>query len=76
MSPADICDVAYVLLVEQTERRVLADRGGLIARGVAEDLPALNEAQARLDEALASEPVAVQSVDSNEYRLRVALGVA
>ena len=68
--------MAYVLLVEQTERRVLADRTGLIARGVGEDLPALYTAQERLDEALAAEPVPVQAVDSEQYRLRVALGVA
>lgn len=71
-----MCDVAYVLLVEQVERRVLADRSGLIARGAVEDLPTLHEAQYRLDEVLAAEPVPVQRVDSEQFRLRRALGVA
>lgn len=65
------------MLVEQIERRVLADRSAFIVRGVEmTDLPSLTEAQKALDEALAAEPKRVQSVDSQQFRLRAALGVA
>lgn len=69
--------MAYVLVVEQFERQLLADRTGLVARGVTdEDLPTMRAAQAKLDDLLAAEPQPVQSVDSEQYRLRQALGVA
>lgn len=66
-----------MILVEQIERRVLADRSAFIVRGVEmKDLPSLHEAQVALDEALSAEPKKVESVDSEQFRIRRVLGVA
>jgi hypothetical protein len=65
-----------VLLLDKWERQALADRQGLISRGVSEDLPTLAEAQESLDEALTAEPKRLEAVDSEQMELRRALGVA
>lgn len=54
----------------------MADRQGLIARGVVEDLPSLFDAHARFDEALNAEPKQLEAVDSEQMELRRAMGVA
>jgi hypothetical protein len=74
-----VCDVAYVLLVEQLERRVLADRQALVARGVSEDLPTPGVEQARFDEFLTSEqrrPEAMTEAEIARNEELTALGVA
>jgi hypothetical protein len=74
---ADVCDLAYVLLLDKWERQALADRQALIARGVDEGLPTLAETQQRLNEALTAEPKpVVVAVDDEQMELRRALGVA
>lgn len=75
-----MCDVAYVLLVEQVERLTLTEWQAAAFRG-AEDLPqlraVLGEQRAHLDEALAAEAVTQVPVeDDQQMRLRKALGVA
>jgi hypothetical protein len=62
--------------LDRWERQALADRQGLIARGVSEELPTLAEVQTRLDDALAAEPKVLESVDSEQMELRRAMGVA
>lgn len=73
--------MAYLLLIEQLERRVLADRQALIARGVSEQLPEFQVEQAALDARLVAEPTvtpaehfSVEQIEKLE-ELR-ALGVA
>lgn len=61
------------------ERRVLADRQGLIARGVSENLPTLGLEQAAFDVALEAEPerlAPLSLAESEQMELRRALGVA
>jgi hypothetical protein len=65
-----------VLLLDQWERQTLADRQGLLASGVREELPTLFEAQQRLHEALVAEPKRLESVDNEQMELRQAMGVA
>ena len=73
-----MCDVAYVLLVEQLERQVLADRQiaalQAVISGKGGDLPTLTEARGQLDAALEADPIPV-GVDDEQMRLRRALGV-
>jgi hypothetical protein len=64
------------MILEQLERQVLADRQGLIARGVGKDLPFFPTERDALMERLAAEPVTVTQVDSEEQQLRRALKVA
>jgi hypothetical protein len=74
-----VCDLAYVVLLEERERQTLADRQALIARGVVEDLPSFRAEQQRIDEALAAEPKpadAGKQISPEQMELRRALGVA
>jgi hypothetical protein len=68
-----------VLLAEQLERQVLADRQiaalQLVMAGEGGDLPTLPEAMQRFDEALTADPQPV-GVDDDDMRLRRALGVS
>ena len=68
-----------MLLVEQLERRVLADRQALIARGIGENLPTRGVEQANLDSWLVEEPKPLERLSPAELEkldeLR-ALGVA
>lgn len=74
-----MCDVAYVLLVEQLERQVTADRqvaAVFIAAGAKKvELPQLPEQRRLLEAALVEEPRVLTSVDSKQMELRRALGV-
>lgn len=74
-----MCDLAYVLLVEQLERQVLADRQiaalQFVMSGEGGDLPTLAESVAQFDEALVAAPQPAD-VDDEQMRLRRALGVA
>ncbi len=54
----------------------MADRQGLITRGIGEGLPTFAAAQAELDAALMAEPKRLEVVDSEQMELRRALGVA
>ena len=79
MTAVDICDLAYVLLIEQLERQALADRQALLVRGVTEDLPSAFSEQQRFDAWLQAEAEAVTpptGLEVNEQELRMALGVA
>lgn len=75
----DVCDVAYVLLVEQLERQVLADRQiaalQLVMSGQGGDLPTLPDVLTKFDEALLALPAAA-GADDEQLRLRRALGVS
>jgi hypothetical protein len=78
-----VCDLAYVLLLDQLERQVLADRhvAAVLMTAGAEgvELPTLYERRAAFDVALVADPVApavVSEVDSEQMELRRALGVA
>lgn len=75
----DVCDVAEVLLLDQLERQVLADRQiaalEIVMSGEGGDLPTLVEARERFYEALNADPQPV-GVDDEQMRLRRALGVA
>jgi hypothetical protein len=75
----EVCDLAYVLLLEALERQVLADRQVaavfIAARAEGVDLPSFAEQRARFDAALVAEPVAVQ-VETEQQELRRMLGVA
>lgn len=77
-----MCDLAYVLLLDQMERQVLADRqvaAVLMAAGAKDvRLPSLAEKRAEFDEALAAEPKpsAVSLLSDEQRELREALGVA
>lgn len=68
-----------MLLVEQVERQALADRqaaASLIAGGAKDvDMPEVAERRALLEASLTEEP-RVLSVDSEQWELRRALGVA
>ncbi len=71
--------MAYVVLLDERERQVLADRQGLIARGTTEGLPSFRAEVQRIDEALAAEPQAVdpaKQISPEQMELRRALGVA
>jgi hypothetical protein len=79
LSAEDLCDLSYLLQVEQIERRVLADRQALIARGLSENLPTFGVEQAAFNEWLVSEPerlepMTVEQVEKSE--LLRSLGVA
>ena len=68
-----------MLLVEQLERRVLADRQALLARGVVEGLPSPGAEQANFDAWLQAEPEAVAELTPADIEKRDelrALGVA
>lgn len=71
-----MCDAAYVLLLDQLERTVLADRQTLglakVFGAEVADLPDLTDAKRLLDESLL-EPFQVQ--DSATTRRRRALGL-
>jgi hypothetical protein len=71
-----VCDLAYVLLLENWQRQAIADRQALVSRGVSEQLPTFALAQVRLDEVLEAEPVAAKHIDAEQMELRIALGVA
>lgn len=71
-----MCDVVYVLLLDEWQAQAMADRQALIARGVAEGLPTMGSTRDRFDEALEAEPVAPGAgLTTEEYELREALGV-
>jgi hypothetical protein len=65
-----------VLLLDKWERQTLADRQGLIARGVVDELPSLFEAQEQFDAALNAAPKRLEAVDSERMELLQAMGVA
>lgn len=76
----EVCDLAYVVLLDQLERHVLADRhvaAVLMAAGQKDvTLPDLAEKRAVFDAALVEEPKVLAAVDSEQWELRRALGVA
>jgi hypothetical protein len=80
LTARDVCDVVYVLRIEQLERRVLADRQALLSRGVVEGLPEFDEEQAAFDAWLESEPneerAALSPADLAKLEELTALGVA
>ncbi len=68
-----------MVLLDERERQVLADRQGLIARGATEGFPSFRAEVQRIDEALAAEPRAVdpsKQISPEQMELRRALGVA
>lgn len=69
-----MCDLAYVLLLEQWERQFLAAYQAAVAGGA--EPPKWHEVQARLDAALVAEPKVLAAVDGDQMELRQALGVA
>ena len=75
MSLLDLCDTAYVLLVEQVERRTLVERqvAAVLRAAGAEDVeePDPAEARERFDAALVAAPVP----ESPTARLLRELGV-
>lgn len=76
-----MCDLAYVLLLDQLERLLLADRhvaAVLIAAGAeGVTLPTYQERRALFDAALVAEPTQqANEVDDEQMELRRALGVA
>ena len=75
----DLCDLVEVVLLEQLERQVLADRQALIGRVEATELPFFPRAAAELRERWASEPGApdqlAKALSPEEAELRQALGV-
>lgn len=77
MSLADTCDVVYTLLLERLDAQTLADRqvvATLLAAGAADlEIPDVDDARARFDEALVAEP---PQVDRDRMELTQALGVA
>jgi hypothetical protein len=71
--------VAYVLLIERMERRVLADRQALLSRGITDGLPSVDEEQAAFDAYLISEAQTAEQMTPTQLALHeelVALGVA
>ncbi|GAC1374664.1 MAG: hypothetical protein NVSMB4_02360 [Acidimicrobiales bacterium] len=67
-----MCDTVYVLMLSRVEREALAVRTGLIARGVVDDLPSVDDALVEFDAQLAAPPE-VRSTNSEMYeRLRAA----
>ena len=75
-----MCDLAYVLLVDQLERQVLADRqvaATLLAAGASGvELPDVADKRRLFDAALVEEPRPVTPIDDEQWELRRALGVA
>lgn len=77
----DVCDVAYVLLVGQLERQVLADRHLAVVMNASGryrqevPVPELGVHRRLLDEALVEVPRVLSAVDSKQMELRRALGV-
>lgn len=78
-----MCDLAYLILTEDLERHVLAERQVAAvyqASGRYEPmpLPTLLESRTRFEEALVAEPVrvAVSALDREQLELRQVLGVA
>jgi hypothetical protein len=57
----DLCDITYVLLIEQLERLVLSERqivATLLAAGAPDiEMPLMDEVRAVFDAALIAEPV-------------------
>ena len=80
MSVREVCDLAYVWLLEALERQTLADRhvAAVLMVAGAKDvtLPSLAEKRAQFDEALVAEPAVVTVLDREQLELRQALGVA
>ena len=76
MTLAEVCDLSYVLILDQLERQMLADRQALIASGVRDDLPNLPQVQESLDARLHAEPEPMAPVDYERLELLQALGVA
>lgn len=77
----EVCDLAYVLLLDQLERLLLADRHVVaVLRAAGHDipLPTYQERRELFDAALVSEPKPAKAdeVDSEQMELRRALGVA
>ena len=75
MSLLDLCDTAYVLLVEQLERRTIVERqvaAVLRAAGADVEEPDCADARVRFDAALVAAPVP----ESPNARLLRELGVA
>ena len=76
MSLRDVCDIAYVLLVERLERQVLSERqvaATLVAGGAQDiEMPQMDEARAAFDAALVADPV----IESPRAALLRELGVA
>jgi hypothetical protein len=74
-----VCDLAYLLLLEQVERQTLADRQvaafQMVMLGEGGQLPTVAEARQQLDAALIAEPVEATAVDVEQVELRRALGV-
>jgi hypothetical protein len=74
-----VCDLAYLLLVEQVERQTLADRQvaafQMVMSGEGGQLPTVAEARQQLDAALIAVPVEATAVDVEQAELRRALGV-
>jgi hypothetical protein len=74
-----VCDLVYVIRVEQLERRVLADRQALLSRGVVEGLPEFDSEQEAFDAWLVSEPAdrtEMSPADLARFEELAALGVA
>ena len=68
-----------MVLVEQIERRTLADRQALLSRGVTENLPTLGAEQDAFDAWLCEEPkprAELSPAELEQLELRIALGVA
>lgn len=82
MTVRDLCDVVYVLLLEQLERQVLVDRQVAAAHNTSGrfepvPLPSWHEHRQRFDEALEADPAVspVSSLSVEQRELREALGV-
>ena len=82
MTLGQACDVTYLLMREQVTAQVLADRTGLLARGVTRGLPEVEAELDALDARLAAE-IVTGPTDRNgkpltreEWELRRAMGVA
>jgi len=75
-----VCDLAYVLLLDQLERLLLADRHVaavfIAAGGDDVTLPTYRERRLLFDQSLAAEPAPTVDVDPEQMELRRALGVA
>lgn len=79
MTVSEVCDLAYVLLLDNLERHVLADRhvaAVLMAAGAeGVTLPTMQEQRLVFDAALLAEHQG-HDLDTEEMQLRRALGVA
>lgn len=72
-----MCDLAYLELCEQRERRATAVLTALIARGERVDMwAALEDSRRRFDEMLTADPAGANGgMDDDELELRRILGV-